>query len=247
MVQDRPGSRLRSSYRRILDNESPDILAFPEYYFVESGDDSVLASCYKKEKNIQWLSELSTDLNCIVIGGSIVEHENGAFVNRSYIMRSGQIVGYYDKIHPYDNEGRGLIRPGTEYRVFEVDRVRIGLLICADVLYPASFANIRGLSPDIIFVPTTSPFRRNESVSAKFRRDQRLFARGARLANSWIFKVCASDNIIGHRLQARSLIASPGKIEWRIEPEWESASVLIRAYLDPNSDTGKLDIRVYRD
>jgi len=247
MLQDRPGSGIRPRYLEILKRESPDILALPEYYHVGYADDSVLGSCFRRDKIISELLKLSSDLKCVLVGGSLVEHINAAFVNRSYVMNSGAIIGYYDKIHPYDNEGRGLIKPGYEYRVFSVRGIRIGILICADALYPGSFSNIRGLAPDLIIVPTTSPYRENESRITKFRRDQALFAEGAEQANASIFKVCASGQIAGHKLQGRSLIAQPGKIVWRIEPQFESRSALIVARMPEDISGHHLDIKVHWD
>ena len=224
--------------------EHPDILALPEYFFVATADESVVASSFRRENIIGQLRELSSVLGCILVGGSIVEHVAGDFYNRSYLLDSGLVIGSYDKIHPYDNEGRGLIKEGIEYKVFDVRGIRIGLLICADVLYRGSFENIRGLRPDLIFVPTTSPYRRNESASVKFARDRRIFGRGASRSNSIIFKVCASGSIAGHRLQGRSLIASPGKILWRIKPEFEDKAALIIAELSGDMSAPRLDIMV---
>lgn len=244
LLQDRPGLGIRQQFMDRLLAEPPDILALPEYFFVTKADENVVASSIRRGKIIEELQKLSSALGCILVGGSIVEHAEEDFYNRSYLLDSGQVIGFYDKIHPYDNEGRGLIKEGIEYKVFDVRGIRIGLLICADVLYRGSFENIRGLRPDLIFVPTTSPYRRNESASVKFARDRRIFARGASRSNSIIFKVCASGSIAGHRLQGRSLIASPGEILWRIEPEFEDKAALIIAELSGDMSAPRLDIMV---
>jgi predicted amidohydrolase len=123
---------------------------------------------------------------------------------------------------------------------------RIGLLICADVLYPHTFDNIKGLRPEIIIVPTTSPYRENETAKVKFERDRRLFARGAEITGAVIFKVCASGNIGKRRFQARSLIAAPDGIAWRNPPPDEDKSMLIFAHLRKISDDTRLDINVLR-
>jgi len=245
-LQERPGSGLNDDCRQFIGSAAPDILAFPEYYFVDFRDESVIASHARREKIFLRLKEWSSGFNCILIGGSLVEQVDGRFVNRCYVFNKGEIVGHYDKIHPYDNEGRGLIAPGTEYRVFEMDGLRIGILICADVLYPSSFANLRGLRPDLVFAPTTSPYRPNESSSDKFDRDMRIFAVGARAAQAFIIKVSASGSIAGHPLQGRSLIAAPGKILWRIDPSDEDKPALVIAELGLDLSNPSLDISVHR-
>jgi len=247
MLQDRPGADISGVYWDLIEAKSPDILALPEYFFVGKNDDNVLVSSFNRDRIVDRLLEISGKLKCILIGGSLVEHIEGCFFNRSYIFDSGEIIGHYDKIHPFDNEGRGLINPGIEYKVFTVRGVKIGIMICADVLYPSSFYNIRGLTPDLIFVPTTSPYRKDESPTAKFKRDMRLFGDGARVSDSYIFKVCASGWIARHRVQGRSLIASPGKIEWRIDPEDEHRSALVFCRLEPDGSRHQLDIEVHRE
>ena len=246
LLQDQPGSGIRDDYMRILKNAHPEILALPEYYFVRPGDDSVIVSSFRCNEIKSQMMEWSRILGCILIGGSIVEEDEGRLYNRSYLFDCGTIKGYYDKIHPYDNEGRSLIAPGFEYKAFCVRGFRIGILICADVLYPSSFSNIRGLRPHMIFVPVTSPYIENEPRQKKFSRDKRLFASGARLADSIIFKVCASGSIIHHRLQGRSLITTPEDIRWRIEPEFEDKSALAIISCTGDIRYPSLDIAIHR-
>lgn len=246
LLQDRPGSGIRPSYMDILEGESPDIMALPEYYFVSPDDDSVISSSFRRDEIVAALEELSIRLGCILVGGSLVEHVDGSLFNRCYMLDSGRIVGYYDKIHPFDNEGRGLIREGNEYKVFGIKGMRIGILICADALYPGSFENIRGLRPDMIFIPTTSPYRPGEKRREKFARDRSVFASGAARAHCPVFKVCASGMITRHRLQGRSLIALPGRIVWRMEPELEHRSALVIVRVPDLRGRADLDITVHR-
>jgi predicted amidohydrolase len=246
LLQDKPGSGIRPSYMDILEEERPDVLALPEYYCVGPDDDSVVASSFRRDEILALLGDLSVRLGSVLVGGSLVERVDGSLYNRCYIFDSGNVAGYYDKIHPFDNEGRGLIREGHEYKVFDIRGMRIGILICADVLYPGSFENIRGLRPDLIFIPTTSPYRPGEKRTEKFARDRRVFVSGASKAGCPVFKACASGTIAGHRLQGRSLIAFPGRIVWRIEPEFEHRSALVIARMPDLRDRDDLDITVHR-
>jgi predicted amidohydrolase len=246
IVQDSPGAGINDYYFRILKESTPDIIAFPEYYFVQPEDKSLIDSSQRKDKILRQLIDWSKEFDCIIIGGSLVEKESGYYYNRSYLLDKDDIVGYYDKIHLFCNEGKGKLSPGLEYKIFTIGDLRIGIIICADVLYPDTFRNLRGLKPDLVFVPTTSPFRSGETHSAKFARDNEIFAIGATLANAVIFKVSACGSIAGHRLQGRSLMASPGKILWRVEPEDEDKSALIISNLSGDIANPLLDIKVHR-
>jgi len=244
ILQDKPGSGIRDDYHKLLLKYPQDIIALPEYYFVDPDDKNVIDSSIRHDEIKAEIKEISEKYSCLLIAGTVVVEENGELYNRSYLCNNGTFIGHFDKIHPFDNEGRGLINPGHEYKVFKFDELRIGVLICADALYPDSFKNIRALKPDLLFIPTTSPYRENETTVEKFERDQKIYASGAMAANSIIFKIGASDKITRHKLQGRSLIAFPGEVIWRIEPENEdkSALVLSECSFDPADPSFKIQV-----
>jgi predicted amidohydrolase len=245
LVQDVPGIGLRYEFKEILLYFRPDILAFPEYFLVESDFPDVAASAATRDRNLSWIGNLSIEFDCLVIGGSIVDTENGKNYNRCYLIEKGTVLGHYDKMHLFRNEGQGLISPGNVHRAFQWGDYRIGLLICADVLYPESFQAIGELKPDLIFIPTTSPYKPAESREVKFARDIDIYAKGAAEANAVIFKISASGSIVGHRLQGRSLIAVPGQIRWRVQPENEDQSILVLAVLSGDKRNPSLDIETH--
>jgi predicted amidohydrolase len=247
MVQDKPGIGLRDSYKAKLRAFNPDILAFAEYFLVGPEFDNTASASEMRLDHLNQIKAWSIEFNCLVVGGTIVDRENGRNFNRCYLVDKGNVIGSYDKIHLYRNEGGGQITPGHEHRVFQWGNLRIGLLICADVLYPESFQAMRELKPDLIFIPTTSPYKPAETPSEKFARDNEIFGKGAAESDAILLKVSASGSIIGHRLQGRSLIASPNKIHWRIDPLDEDKPALILASLSGDKRNPSLDIIVYRD
>jgi predicted amidohydrolase len=246
MIQDMPGSGLRREFFDILNSKKPDIISFPEYYFVGPEYQNVPSSLADHDKFIETMAGWSLEFKCIVVGGTVVERDRKALYNRCHVFKDGESIGHYDKIHLFKNEGNGLVRPGHEYAVIQIGDYRLGLLICADVLHADSFANLRGLKPDIVFIPTTSPFRPGEPAGVKFTRDQEIFGHGAAICDSILFKTNACGAIMGHQLQGRSLIASPNKIEWRVEPENEDEPALILASIRGEKQNPSLDIELYR-
>ncbi len=245
LVQDEPGIGLREKFRDILRSFKPDILAFSEYFLVKPELPNVAASARMRDQNLSWIGNLSIEFDCLVVGGSIVETEDGNNYNRCYLIDKGTVLGHYDKIHLFRNEGQGLISPGNIHRAFQWGEYRVGLLICADVLYPESFRALRALKPDLIFIPTTSPYKPGEPSEEKFARDSNIFAKGATEADAVLFKISASGSIVGHRLQGRSLIAAPGRICWRVQPEDEDKSFLILANLSGDKRNPSLDIETH--
>lgn len=246
MIQDIPGIGLRESYRQILQEFKPNIIAFAEYFLVGPKYTNTASAVELRVAHLNQIKAWSIEFNCLIGGGTIVDTENDHKFNRCYLVDKGEILGHYDKIHLYRNEGSGQITPGHDYRIFQWRNFRLGLLICADVLYPESFQAMRELKPDLIFIPTTSPYKPAETTDEKFARDNNVFVGGAAETGAILVKVCASGNIIGHPLQGRSLIASPSKILWRVDPQDEDKPALILATLSGDSCNPSLDITVHR-
>jgi predicted amidohydrolase len=207
----------------------PDIICLPEYCFTRHHTVHVDEAAYASE-NLKYVLDLSARFRCTVIGGSFVEKVNEGLYNHSYLVIHGKTVGHYAKINLYGRESAAGIQAGTEYRSFDVGSLRIGILICADVLNAESFKKMREHRCDMIFVPTTSPKKR-ETVEEKHGRDERLFVQGARTAGCYIVKCCAVGTLFGHPLQGRSLIASPGGIVQRASVEMEDSSFVMKSEL----------------
>jgi predicted amidohydrolase len=83
----------------------------------------------------------------------------------------------------------------------------------------------------IAFVPTASPYRPGESVSDKYERDRFIFVEGARKMGCPVVKTCGVGTTFGHRIQGRSLIATPEGVLKRAEPDQESDGLILSATL----------------
>ncbi len=215
-----------------LFRRKPDFLCLPEYFAVRPGDESHRDVVPRIEPLLAELGKLSRDLACTVIGGTMPHPVEGGYANQSTVFHKGEIVGSYQKVNPLGREeDRGII-PGTQYRVFDVGGVRIGVLICADVLNSSSFVQMRELGAEIIFVPTVSPYRENDTVMAKFKRDEDIFVAGAQTACAYIVKTCGVGTIFGHPLQGRSGIFAPWGVLARVPPDSEQRKRILSEYID---------------
>lgn len=70
----------------------------------------------------------------------------------------GQVVGHYDKIHPYDAFGfveSRHIEPGESPRIVELGGVRVGLATCFDVRFPELFKHLAQAGAQVIVVPAS--------------------------------------------------------------------------------------------
>jgi len=209
-----------------------DFVCLPEYFLMpkNSIDYSLFAASYNR--NIEYLARLSRDLQTILIGGTIVTNMRGSYQNTAFVFENGYRVGSYSKVYPTVGECEKGIAPGKSFVSWKVDGIRIGVLICADVLHHEAFTELGEHSVDIIFSPTLSPYRPDDTVEARQKRDNDIFVRGANTAGSFIVKTCAIGRVFGKPLRGRSLIASPWKLLWKVPVEFEEKDMIYGFDLD---------------
>ncbi len=210
----------------------PDFVCLPEYFFVNPDCSSFAEAAEHSTEYVAQIAELSRELHTTIVGGSIVLPRGGGLRNTSIVYSHGEFVGEYDKVNLYGHEPERGIGPGTDYRVFVIGGVRIGILICADALNLQSFKELGRLGAEVIFVPTTSPFRPQDTVFDKQARDARIFVRGAQLANAYVVKSGGVGSLFGHPLQGRSGIFAPWGILARTMLEDESKKRVLTMSLE---------------
>jgi predicted amidohydrolase len=215
-----------------LFRRKPDFLCLPEYFSVRPSDQTHRDVADRIGPLRRALAKLSYDLSSTVIGGTMPHPVDGGYANMSTVYHKGEIVGVYQKVNPVGREEERGIIPGKEYRVFDVNGVRFGILICADVLNPQSFIDMRRFGAEIIFAPTVSPYRENDTVFEKTRRDTEIFVAGAQAARAYIVKTCGIGTIFGHRLQGRSGIFAPWGVLSLVPPDGEQQKRILTEYLD---------------
>jgi len=171
-------------------------------------------------------------LSTTVIGGSMVMPTEGGLANTTMVFSRGRLHGSYQKMNLYGKESARGVVPGKKVVAFDIAGTRIGVLICADVLDPNSFRELRKLQVDIIFVPTTSPYRPEDTPYDKQLRDNEIFVRGAQLANAYVVKAGGVGTLFGHRLQGRSGVFAPWGILAKVKIEDENCRRVLFAQLD---------------
>ena len=240
-VQARMGQPLTLEEKLCIFRQRPDYVCLPEYWSIDSkAADFHRAALFALDYR-ENLSQLSDELDTVLIGGSIVEAKNEALYNCAPVFDRGRAIGHYRKINPVPGETKAGINPGTDYVVLESGSIRIGLLLCSDVLCSRSYERLFALEPDIIFVPTISPYRPADSITTKRERDQKYFQNGAIKTGAYVIKVCGVGEFMGKPLQGRSLITSPWEILKRVNANSEGSARILSATLDID------EIRDFRD
>jgi predicted amidohydrolase len=210
----------------------PDFVCLPEYFFVRPTDSGYADGNGLLDQRLRELAVLSYDLSCVVIGGTMAHPVEGGYANTTTIFNRGKTVGSYQKVNPYGREEQRGVVAGHDFHVFEAEGVRIGVLICADVLKSESFTAMNRLGAEVVFVPTVSPYRPEDTVFEKDRRDAAIFVAGAQKARTYIVKTCGVGTIFGSPLQGRSGIFAPWGILQRVMPDREDKKLMLTGCLD---------------
>lgn len=232
IVQCEVGRQLTRDENLLIFKQRPDFVILPEYFNVDPARRDTVRNAGEAYDRLQYCQVLSDRFQTILIAGTAISSLGGNFYNSCYIYNRGEFVGSYLKNNPTEKERKQGIALGIGVEIFEIGDVRFSILICADVLIPDNFARLYPLEPDIIFVPTTSPFKPRDTVREKVERDNQIFVDGARRSGSYVVKCCAVGNLWGGRLQGRSLAAAPWGILSRISPDEEDRPRILSVVLD---------------
>ncbi len=231
-VQSQLGLELTLEQKLHIFKQKPDFVCLPEYCMVNESDTDFSRAALKIKDNLEYLRNLSVEFGTCLVAGSVVEGDKDSLFNSSYIYDRGNIVGRYRKLSPVDGElDRGIL-PGDKIFTATVDDIKIAVLICADALNPALFDVLFEQEVDIIFIPTTSPYRPAESKSEKFKRDNNIFLSAAQNSSAYIIKTCGIGLLFQKPLQGRSLIVSPWEIIKRVPTYAEDEPTILTATLD---------------
>lgn len=202
-----------------------DFTCFPEYFFVNRSRGTLVQNDKGFKKQLRRMECLSSLLPGILIAGTTPEPVNDKTYNTTFVFEKGEEAGWYRKRNLFFAE-EGKITAGDSYTIVKAGGLKVGLLICADVLNPESFDAMREGGADIIFAPTFSP-KKQEDPETKFARDRDIFIEGARRAGAPIVKVCGVPSPFRDFQQARSLVATENEILYRTMPDEEDTEKII--------------------
>lgn len=209
---------------------APHFVCFPEYFFVNKNIGNLAQTPHNQELQRARIRALSKGLDTVVVGGTMGELADGAIYNTSFVYDRGRELGFYRKKNLFFAEV-GKVTPGTVFKYFPAYGFNFGVIICADIFDDTAFSFMKEHEVKIIFSPTFS-LKKEETVEEKHKRDADIFIRGAKLSHSVIVKVCGVKSPFKSFLQARSLIASPDAILYRVSHHEEDSPLIIKKEIE---------------
>lgn len=113
---------------------------------------------------ISTLSEIASKQKFnLLTGGAYRRREKEIFDSCHVIDRRGDVLGFCDKLFPSESVGeRKFLSAGKTVRSFEVDGLKIGVVICVDAIYPEVSRSLASRGAEIIFNPSNIPENRLE-------------------------------------------------------------------------------------
>lgn len=152
---------LRELFREAV-FKGAEVIFMPEvFYSMSDGQTPTPYLVEFENEHYKEIQKLSIDFKVAQIGGSAATLLNGKVVNRAYNFdKNGKDLGYYDKINLFAcdlpdkkiSEAKNYT-PGTEYKMVDLDGVKIGLGICFDVRFSEMALHYRKLGAQILTYP----------------------------------------------------------------------------------------------
>lgn len=195
-----------------------DLVLLPEYWFVPRGEQMAAGEAGDFAKVPDFLAEAS-DRHGVALAGNGPLKRGGDLHNACYLYDEGQEVLVQPKLHPMPPEEAGGIAAAEGLDVAEVRGARVGVAVCADILYPEvpRILSLRGA--DVVLCPVMSPYRGqgDEDPTRGARED--LFVGRAYDASAYVLKAGGfsdpDDGVVG-----RSLVTAPWGTVARYEDQW---------------------------
>jgi NAD+ synthase (glutamine-hydrolysing) len=160
-----------------------DIVAFPEMTITGYPPEDLLFKTSFLKANISKLEEISKASQGITVIVGFVDVEAGIY-NAAAILRDGQLLGKYHKVH-LPNYGvfdeKRYFKTGSEYPIFVINNVNIGINICEDIWYPDGPAYRQASSgAEVIVNINASPYHigkrdERENMLVKRSRENQVY------------------------------------------------------------------------
>lgn len=147
-------------------DESPDILVLPEMWttaFTLPELDDIADT--DGEPTTSFTQQLAKDFKVNIVAGSIANKKQGKVYNTALVVdREGSVVHTYDKIHlvPMLDEHKYLTGGEEKVRTFELEGVKMGVIICYDLRFPELARNLMLEGVDVLHIVAEWPTPRKD-------------------------------------------------------------------------------------
>jgi len=164
--------------------QKPSLIALPEYFTVPNCmadfTDAQKISRETCKETLRFLQEESKQIGEIyLVGGSILEEDDGQYFNTSTLWKNGSLLARYKKINPVQAEIKAGVARGAQPVVINTEIGKIGLLVCADTFDPDLVKRVADMGAEIISLPVAAmgshPIVHGHPLTQQIAHDYGLF------------------------------------------------------------------------
>lgn len=145
-------------------NSNPDTIVLPEMWTTAyTLADLNLYADENAEPTKGFLSDLAVKHDINIIGGSVANKIDGEFYNSSLVVnRKGEVIYQYDKVHlvPMLNEPAYLAGGSKAPEIFELDGIKMGVIICYDLRFPEIIRSLALEGAQVLHIVAEWPLAR---------------------------------------------------------------------------------------
>jgi omega-amidase len=141
--------------------QKPAFIALPEYFSVPNNMEQFTSaktiSTDTFKTTYDFLGRVSKEVpDSYLMGGTILEEENGKFYNTSTLWRNGTLIGKYRKRNPIKAELDAGVSRGDKPVVFNTEHCKVGMLVCADMFCRVTIKEVADLGAELVFLPVAA-------------------------------------------------------------------------------------------
>lgn len=148
--------KVKSWVENVTAKDKVDTLVLPEMWTTAYTLDELRVHAEDdKKETFHFLSQLAADHKVNLVAGSIAAIEGDSIFNRALVFnRQGECIYKYDKMHlvPMLNEHLYLTGGREKSVVFELDGVKVGLIICYDLRFPELARSLALQGAQVLFI-----------------------------------------------------------------------------------------------
>lgn len=180
---------------------------------------------------VRSLAELAKKHQVYVSAG-LVEKREGKFFNTQILVGPGGLLGAMRKVNLTLKE-RKFFAPGREFPVFDVDRIKVGIAICADATHfeTVKLLGLRGAQ--MVFAPHATYLKRTPQSWLDWRlarwplfaQDSCLFLAGCN--NAGRFEIPGESEKDLHFASGALIVGPDGKTVQRSEPNTNVETMIV--------------------
>ncbi|XES77548.1 MAG: carbon-nitrogen hydrolase family protein [Candidatus Bathyarchaeia archaeon] len=141
--------------------QNPAFIALPEYFSVpnnmEHFTDAAAISRQTYRATWEFLARMSREFpDVYLMGGTVLEEEDGKFYNTSSLWHGGSLVVKYHKRNPIKAELDAGVSRGDKPVVVDTEHCKVGMLVCADMFDPPTIKAVADLGAELVFLPVAA-------------------------------------------------------------------------------------------